>query len=121
MKQTENQLDLMKRRLSALRIKDEKNSKRSETTMKKVKYHSFLQDLEQRERDKRQVHRQQVQKKVEFQRNLNSAERSTRKHHLREAKRMFQDGKHESYLVVFQCLIVHIRGYIETLFETILF
>lgn len=48
MKLAESQLDLMKRRLSALKIKDDKNNRKAEAAMKKIKYHRYVQDLEQR-------------------------------------------------------------------------
>jgi hypothetical protein len=50
----------MKRRLSALRIKDEKNNKKAESALKKIKYHQFVQDLEQIERNRREIHQKNV-------------------------------------------------------------
>lgn len=69
----------MKRRLSALRIKDDKNNKKAEVAHKKIKYHQFIQALEQQERDRKEIYRQQVDNRIEKQRSLNSSERSHRK------------------------------------------
>lgn len=57
LKQTESQLDLMKRRLSALMIKDEKNSRKAQVAYKKIQYHQYIQDLEQQQREKNLRHR----------------------------------------------------------------
>lgn len=69
----------MKRRLSALRIKDDKNNKKAEVAHMKIKYHQFIQALEQQERDRKEIYRQQVDNRIQKQRSLNSSERSHRK------------------------------------------
>lgn len=87
----------MKRRLSALRIKDEKNNKKAEVAHKKIKYHQFIQALEQQERDRKEIFRQEVGNRIEKQRNLNSAERSHRKSKLVEVRKELQGSKLNSY------------------------
>jgi hypothetical protein len=47
----------MKRRLSALRIKEDKNTRKSETALKKMKYHQIVQEMEQRERERKEINR----------------------------------------------------------------
>ena len=64
---------MMKRRMSALRIKDEKNNKKADLAMKKLKYHEFIQDLEKGERQNKAIYKQKVQNKIQEQRFLNSA------------------------------------------------
>lgn len=45
LKQADLQLDLMKRRLSALKIKEEKNTRKSESALKKLKFHQIIQEM----------------------------------------------------------------------------
>ena len=87
----------MKRRLSALKIREEKNYRKSECAIKKIKYHQMIQDMEQRERERKRMYRIETQQKLESQKRLNSAERSSRAMKLREVRDMFQKAKQSQY------------------------
>jgi len=87
----------MKRRLSALLIKEDKLNRKSETAIKKIKYHEMIQQMERREREKKLMHQKEVEEKVEMQRRMNSSQRVSRRQKLQEVKDNYYEMKSSRY------------------------
>jgi hypothetical protein len=62
-----------------------------------VKYHQMIQEMEQRERERKEMYRMEVSNRVQQQRSLNSSERSTRKKKIMEVKDQYQQMKSSHY------------------------
>jgi hypothetical protein len=62
-----------------------------------MKFHQLVQEMEQRERERREMHRAENQLRVQRQKSINSSERSSRKEKITHARQVFKEDKNFHY------------------------